>query len=131
LRRLCRPLVAAVAFAASGALAQEADFPGYTMLDLDEVERTHAASVLAVVDGFLGPIEAPLPQRLVSLVVDGDGSALTVEVEVRGYLDDSIAGENFRARLVPEGDGWRLVALGRQVVCRRGPNAGEPAEICP
>jgi hypothetical protein len=87
--------------------------------------------VLAIVDGFVPAIEKALATRLLAIEATGDGAAVLVDVATRGYLDDSIAGENFRARIVPAGDGWRLTALGRQVVCRRGPRAGQPAEICP
>ena len=125
-------LLAAVLMAVTSTpWAQSTVFHGYTMLDVDELPVTRASSVLAIADGFVPPIEEPLSTRLLLLEAVGDGTGLIVDVETRGYLDDSITGENFRARFETDGEQWVIVALGRQVVCARGPNAGRPAASCP
>jgi hypothetical protein len=78
---------------------------------------------MTIVSGFSPAPEEALSRELLRVLVRGDGNGLVVEVQARGYLDDSIAGENFLAKLERDGDQWRVVALGRQFVCARGERA--------
>jgi hypothetical protein len=113
------------------ALAGDMTFDGYEMQKVGDLPVTQARSVMLIVDGFLPSIEEPLDTQLLSLDISGNEGALIVEVALRGYQDDSIMGENFKARLEADGSQWHIVALGRQVICARGPNAGRPSTTCP
>lgn len=57
---------------------------------------------------------------------------LLLTVRIDPVLDDSIAAEQWRATLRPEGDGWRIEALGLRRKCSRGPNIDSWGPfICP
>ena len=111
-------------------------FEGFEMLPADSVPVTRSSEPLAIVASFLAlpglsGEQVSAARELLSLTVRAEGGDLLVDAALRGYLDDSLLGENFRARIVRDGGQWRLRALGRQGVCARGEKAGQPAPICP
>ena len=101
------------------------------MVSVDELPITRAASVMQIVAGLIESPEEPIGHPFLTLVINGDGAGFIIDAEVRGYLDDAILGENFKARIERDGTQWRLIAFGRQSVCARGDAAGQPALVCP
>ena len=114
----------------SAAIADEVSFDGYQMIPIDDLPVTRASNPMDIIIGFLPPPEEPLPTDLLQFTIRGDGTGLIVEAKARGYLDDSISGENLLARLEADGDQWHIVAIGRQVVCARGELAVSSGERC-
>jgi hypothetical protein len=66
------------------------------------------------------------PVLKIDLKQTEDRSALLIDLEMTGYLDDSVSGEQYRA-IVVEGTKhmFRLEKLGKKIKCGRGDNAGQ------
>lgn len=45
---------------------------------------------------------------------------LVVDLTLKGYLDDSVAGEQYRGFVVRSSKGWELIDLGVKPLCYRG-----------
>ena len=86
---------------------------------------------MAIVAGLIESPEEPIGSPFLTLEIKGDGTGFIVDAELRGYLDDSILGENLKARIEPDGTQWRLIAVGRQTICARGEARGKPAPPLP
>ena len=115
------------------ALAQPAladPLAGYEAVDLSEFKPREAASaVMLLQDLFEGHPETVVEGRSVlkiDLKHNDDRSALLVDLEMSGYLDDSVDGEKYRA-IVVEGTKhmFRLDRLGKKIKCGRGSTAGQ------
>jgi hypothetical protein len=119
------------AMAAAPAMAEDDAFAGFEPVPLAQVEIAPAAQPLDLVAALVELPEDIGSGPLLSLSVTGEGGALIVDAQLRGYADDAILGENLRARLERGEAGWVLVKLGRQWVCARGEHAGRPAPLCP
>lgn len=108
--------------------ATDATLEGYRPVDLASWEPRTAPSVMALVE----PLYRDHPESLEggpTLKIDlhpGDSGELIIELEMGGYLDDSVAGQQYRAIVVQSSGGWRLQALGTRYICARGSNAGKP-----
>lgn len=50
-------------------------------------------------------------------------NSLIVDLTLKGYLDDSVAGEHYRGIVVRTSKGWKLVGLGVKSICYRGMSA--------
>ncbi len=71
------------------------------------------------------------PELNISLRLDADYKFI-IDIEMSGYLDDSVSGNNYRAIVDQAPGGWKLEALGLQNICYRGANAGVPTTaLCP
>jgi hypothetical protein len=58
--------------------------------------------------------------------------AMQVRITMTGYLDDSVSGGQFVARVEEGADGWVLKKLWMRNLCARGAHAGQwTAELCP
>jgi len=57
-------------------------------------------------------------------ITPGVGDTMQIELEMTGYLDDSVAGEKFFGHARAGPDGWVLTRLWRWRLCARGENAG-------
>lgn len=104
---------------------------GYRLQPIENLLVTRSASVLLIMSGVL-PAPEELPSvKILDLSMEGVDGRLVVEAQVRGYLDDAILGENFKAIFHFDDGQWEIIGLGRQTICARGEVAGEVAEICP
>jgi hypothetical protein len=115
------------------ALAQPAladPLAGYEPVDLSDYQPREAASaVMLLQDLFEGHPETVAEGRSVlkiDLRHNEDRSALLIDLEMTGYLDDSVDAEKYRA-IVVEGTKhtFRLDRLGKKTKCGRGSNAGQ------
>ncbi|MCB1384241.1 MAG: hypothetical protein KDJ73_15185 [Notoacmeibacter sp.] len=108
---------------------------GYNLRDVSGWEPAEAATPLAAVapvwqDLFMEM--EPMPSLDVNLAPAPDRQGYVADVTMKGYADDSVAGEQFRAIIRPTANGWTLEALGQQNICARGENAGKPQKnLCP
>ena len=106
----------------------------YNVVDLSDWQPRTADSAMALVE----PLYRNHPESgegrptlKVDLRTDGPGT-IVVDVVMEGYLDDSVAGEEYRGLISRAGTGWRLEALGRRHICARGANPGVPTkDLCP
>ncbi len=65
------------------------------------------------------------PQLNMEIVSDPDGKAdFLIRATARGYLDDSVAGEQWLARLRRQGEGWAFADAGNRWTCQRGAQPG-------
>jgi hypothetical protein len=109
---------------------------GYAPVDLaDYTPREGPSALMLLQDLIEGHPEAlgGKPQTKIEMKPTEDGKAIQIDVEMTGYLDDSVAGEQYRA-IVIEGKtrGWKLERLGRKFMCGRGDNAGKwQTNLCP
>jgi hypothetical protein len=124
-----RLALAALACAALAAPALADPLAGYEPVDLSDYQPREAASaVMLLQDLFEGHPEAMegRPVLKIDLKQTEDRSALLIDLEMTGYLDDSVSGEQYRA-IVVEGTKhmFRLEKLGKKIKCGRGDNAGQ------
>lgn len=124
-----RLALAALACAALAAPALADPLAGYEPVDLTDYQPREAASaVMLLQDLFEGHPEAMegRPVLKIDLKQTEDRSALLIDLEMTGYLDDSVSGEQYRA-IVVEGTKhmFRLEKLGKKIKCGRGDNAGQ------
>lgn len=118
---------AALAMLSGAAMADP--LAGYEPMDLTDYKPREGASALLLLQDLIeGHPEAldGKPEMRINVQGTKDGNALQIDVEMTGFLDDSVAGERFRA-IVVEGTkrGWRLEKLGKQTMCGRGDAAGK------
>ena len=124
-----RTVVTLAMLAALAAPALADPLEGYEAIDLAEYNPREAASaVMLLQDLFEGHPETMEGRSVlkIDLTKTEDGSAIQIDLEMSGYLDDSVSGEQYRA-IVVEGTEhtFRLDRLGRKVMCGRGDNAGQ------
>ena len=127
-------LFALAVMAAPMALAADDRLAGYKPVDLTSWTPRSGPSAMELVE----PLYRAHPSRLegrpglqITLRKDQD-SKLVVDIEMTGYLDDSVAGSQFRAIIARTGGGWKLEALGERYICYRGLKAGQPTtQPCP
>ena len=106
---------------------------GYRPIDVTNWKPENAASPMELVVPLLKSFPEALegrPHLIVELVKGKDGKSFIIVIEKTGYLDDFLEGERYRAVVVPDGDKWRLKALGRQWKCYRGANKGWHTKKC-
>lgn len=106
---------------------------GYQRLPSSERADLEGASPLEALSGLVRWPEEPHDGARLSVGMRRAGDVLVADIEIRGYLDDSVLGENFRA-IVAQGDEgrWHVEAVGRQTICARGSQAGLPTSgVCP
>lgn len=119
--------LAALGLLATSAIANPLD--GYEQMDLANfMPRENASAIMLLHDLFEGHPETMegRPVTRIELKSLENGSALQIDLEMTGYLDDSVSGERYRAIVGPGTEhAFRLEQLGRQVKCGRGGNAGE------
>ncbi len=131
MKRLASAL-AALVMLASPALASPLD--GYAPVDLTDFQPKEGPSAIGLLIDLIEAHPESLegnPATKIEMKPTADGAALQVDVEMTGYLDDAVAGEKYRAIIVPAST-WRIEALGKQYKCRRGDNAGEwTTNLCP
>ena len=126
----------ALALAGPSMAADMADpLDGYTIRDISNWEPAEAASPLEVVEPVWKDLfleMEPLPSLSVALEPSEDRQGYIANVTMKGYADDSVAGEHFRAVIRASANGWKLEKLGQQNICARGEHAGKPQkDICP
>lgn len=106
----------------------------YNVVDLSEWQPRTAESAMALVEPLYRnhpESEEGRPSLQVDMRNDESGS-LVIDVTMGGYLDDSVAGEEYRAFISRTVEGWRLEVLGRRYICYRGSNPGVPTkDLCP
>ena len=106
----------------------------YNVVDLSGWQPRTAESALALVEPLYRnhpESDEGRPTLKIDLRTDGPG-ILIVDVVMEGYLDDSVAGEEYRGVISRSGAGWQLEALGRRHICARGANPGVPTkDLCP
>lgn len=97
-------------------------------VDLADWSPKSAASLMDVV----APVYSGHPEALegeptldIELAPCSGRQAIQVRVKMTGYLDDSVAGEQFLAVVEPGGDGWVLADLRKRHLCARGSGAGQ------
>lgn len=133
-----RSILAAVALAAAcsanAAFADDQALDGYRPVDLSGWQSRVASSAL----GTLEPLYRNHPEMLEGRptmtlnLKKGDDGNLIIDLEMRGYLDDSVEGEQYRAHVTQGQNGWELLDLGVRYICARGANAGTPTtRLCP
>ena len=118
----------------SGPAIADARLNDYNQVDLSTWEPRIAPSVMALVEPiYRGHPEGPEGRPTLNIDLrEGDTDNLVIEIELRGYLDDSVNGEQYRGIVVWSDQGWRLEALGQRNICARGSNAGVPTtSACP
>ena len=117
---------------AAPALANPLD--GYAAVDLTDFQPKEGPSAIGLLIDLIEAHPESLegnPETRIEMKPTADGAALQVDVEMSGYLDDAVAGEKYRAIIVPA-NAWRIEALGKQYKCRRGDSAGEwTTNLCP
>lgn len=101
---------------------------GYKPVDLSTWEQRTAASAMALIEPlYRGHPEAAEGRPTLKIDLRRDsGDGIVVDIEMRGYLDDSVAGEDYRALIQWTEEGWRLDALGVRYICYRGETPGVP-----
>lgn len=107
---------------------------GYKPVDLAAWQPRTAASVMALVEPlYRNHPESSEGQPSLKIELRKDETGLfVVDIVLRGYLDDSVEGEEYRGLVARTEHGWRLEALGRRNICARGPNADQATvEPCP
>ena len=101
---------------AGDAVAQEPNaersLAGFRLVDVE----AGASSSQRLIDLFL-PYIGNHPEALdgrptMTLDLRRVGDMIVVDLEMGGYLDDSVAGEHWRGLAVEGGDGWTLIAMG-------------------
>lgn len=126
-------LLAASITATSATSDQQLD--GYKPVDISSWQPRTAPSAMALVEPlYRGHPEASegRPTLKIDLRPDEDGNGVIIDIEMRGYLDDSVSGEQYRALITWTEDGWTLKALGVRYICARGSTAGTPTTtLCP
>ena len=103
----------------------------YRELGLPEIPLT-ASSVLALLDDFFRLYEIEAPEIEVH-ISDWENEPKTyIDIILRGYLDDSLLGEEYRLTLFEDGSRFQLQRIELRYICARGPSAGR-AQIgyCP
>ncbi len=132
--RFCLPAALTLFLGFTVNLSADARLDGYNPVDLSDWQPRTAPSAMALVE----PIYRDHPYRLegrptlkIDLRKDGPGW-LAVDITLRGFLDDSVDGEEYRGFISRSDTGWRLDVLGKRNICARGANAGIPTvELCP
>lgn len=128
------PAAAAVLAALITSAAADSRLDGYNPVDLGAWEPRTAPSAMALVEP-LYRAHPEGPEGRPTLTVDmrrDEAGALVIDIEMRGFLDDSVSGAQYRAVVSWSGPGWRLEALGARNICARGATAGIPTrERCP
>jgi len=132
--RLVSLIALVMAITMAAALAADDRLTGYKPVDLSSWAPRTASSAMELVE----PLYRAHPRRLegrpglqITLRKDAD-SKLVIDIEMTGFLDDSVGGAQFRAIVVRAGGGWKLQALGQRHICYRGLNAGQPTtQPCP
>jgi len=107
---------------------------GYMPVDLSSWQPRTAPSVMALVEQlYRGHPEAVEGRPTLKIDLRRDsGDAIVVDIEMRGYLDHSVDGEDFRAFVIWTEKGWRLDALGVRYICSGGETPGVPVTtLCP
>ena len=126
--RICATERAHSAFPNAGQLR------GWTAVDLAGWTPKTAPSLMELI----APVYAGHPEAMegrptlkVEVEEAPDGRAMQIMVRMTGYLDDSVAGEEFAA-LADQGEkGWFLKGLWKRQLCMRGRHAGQwTAEPC-
>jgi len=93
-------------------------------------------SPLAVAQALVGnypeSLEGSPTMQLDMAPHETDAGALVMTIGIEPFLDDSVAGQQWRATLRQDGAQWRVVKLDTRQKCWRGDNAGQwSAQICP
>jgi len=107
---------------------------GYKPVDLTAWQPRTDDSVMALVEPlYRNHPESSEGRPSLKIELRKDETGLfVVDIVLRGYLDDSVEGEEYRGLVAWTEHGWRLEALGRRNICARGPNAGQATmEPCP
>lgn len=107
---------------------------GYKPVDLASWQPRTSSSVLALVEPlYRDHPEAVEGRPTLRIDLRGDNAGgLVIDIDLNGFLDDSVAGAQYRAFVVETEQGWRLDALGERNICARGATAGVPSiENCP
>ena len=106
----------------------------YNVVDLSNWQPRTADSAMALLEPlyrYHPESDEGYPTLRIDMRKDGPGT-LIVDVIMEGYLDDSVAGEEYRGFISRTGAGWWLVSLGRRHICARGANPGVPTkDLCP
>jgi len=118
----------------AGALHERNLMQGWKSVDPAKWSPKSAASLMDVV----APIYAGHPETSegrpslkIELAPWPGQPAMQVRITMTGYLDDSVSGEQFVARVEEGADGWVLKKLWNRYLCARGMHAGQwTAELC-
>lgn len=132
--RPCILTAIAVLFASTVTAQSDDRLDGYNPVDLTTWQPRTARSAMALVEPLYRdhPYSSEGRPKLLVDLRKHESGGLVVDIMLRGYLDDSVDGEEYRGLISRTDAGWRLDALGRRNICARGANAGEPTtQLCP
>ena len=106
----------------------------YNAVDLSSWQPRDAASAMDLVAKiYQGHPESTdgRPGLKVEMRRDDDFK-LVIDIELTGFLDDSVMGSQHRAIVSRGSKGWHLEALGQRNLCYRGSSPGKPTKKrCP
>lgn len=106
------------------------DLIGYSEMTVDTQIYTNPLEVVAglKIDFPAHPEEGGFPRMNIQMTQrDGD---LAMEIEEKGWADDSVAGQVFRVLMQAVDGGWRVTRMGKANLCVRG-DLPKSAQPCP
>lgn len=131
MRRVSAILTSLLLFAAATSVAH-AD--GYQEVDISKWTPKTAKHPLSLVEQLYAKFpesDEGKPNLVIRFKKDGRTKKFAAIVEMTGYLDDSLAGEKYRAVIEKGNKTWKLISLGKQWKCYRGTNKGWHTKKCP
>ncbi|MBW4707808.1 hypothetical protein KX928_08420 [Roseobacter sp. YSTF-M11] len=115
----------------SGAMADTHLLEGYRAIELPKIDLS-SQTPFALADDFLSLVGATVGDSKISLIVEQTAQGYVFDFKLREYLDDSLAGENYRVIVQQHGARYYVSDAGVQYLCARGKNTTTPqAEYCP
>ncbi|WP_425655837.1 hypothetical protein [Roseobacter sp. EG26] len=113
-------------------LAADTDvLDGYRVVALPQIDLS-SQTPLALADDFLSFVGVDIAETEMSLSVEKTPKGYLFDFHLRGYLDDSLAGENYRMLVKKHASRYFVSHAGVQYICARGANTTEPqVAYCP
>lgn len=128
-------LVGVIAFGIMcSAVAATSYADSYQKVDLSKWTPKTAKHPLSLVEQLYAKFpesDEGKPNLNIRFKKDGRTKDFTAIIEMTGYLDDSLAGEKYRAVIKKGNKTWKLISLGKQWKCYRGTDKGWHTKKCP
>lgn len=112
-------------------MAEEGYLNSYRLVELPSVNiSSHGPFSLA--DDFLSYIGIETADTQVAMNVETTSEGYIFDLELRGYMDDSLKGENYRVLVEEYESRYFISGAGVQYLCARGENTSTPqSKYCP
>lgn len=112
-------------------MAEEGYLNSYRPVELPSVNIS-SQKPFSLADDFLSYIGIETADTLVAMNVETTSEGYIFDFELRGYMDDSLKGENYRVVVEEHESRYFISGVGVQYLCARGENTSTPqSKYCP